>query len=120
MFLACLLLTVFSLSVSAGEFTTVPADCLKTVTAPVIDGIFDFNEGWGDPIADIPFEEAEGYIFLCDSEHPELMKNPFMVPLNVKTYFRWDDEKFYFCAVVNQAAPSNTFHKPVDIWKGNS
>lgn len=67
----------------------------KVSTIPTIDGKYDANEGWGDPIASIGWDVMNDYISDDIWESDEEL-----LPQSVTTYMRWDEGHLYFCSVV--------------------
>lgn len=107
---------------SAADITTTDATALKAVTAPVIDGVYDPAEGWGDPITTIVNPTAPEYLALCASDHPELLTDKDLIPSETNVYFRWDDTNFYYCATLVQEKRHNSYDwsQAAAIWQGDS
>ena len=90
-------------------------------TAPKIDGKFS-EEEWGtNPITTITKENRDPYLSLCASDAAWLT-NDELLPSNMNTYMRWDENYFYYCSVIETKATYNAA-TPGDegsVWKGNS
>ena len=126
--LTCLLLTAaLSVAVSAGAipgFT--PVDILKTSQAPVIDGKYDPNEGWGTPIRSLSgYEECLKYCydagdFSDPADYTAWIADPAHIPSALDVYVRWDDTRFYYCAVEKLATRTTGDWYSTDLWMADS
>lgn len=79
-------------------------------TTPAIDGKFDPDEGWGEPIANITPDIIANY---CTD--PGEAKDT-----SVAAYYRWDETNLYLCMVVGDPAHYNEQTNPGGIWQGDS
>ena len=110
-----------ALSASAAAITTTDAAAGKVTAAPVIDGVYDPAEGWGEPIVTITDPDTS-YLGLCATNNPELLKDKNLIPSETKVYFRWDDTNFYYCATLVQEQRFNNYDwsQAGAIWQGDS
>ncbi len=84
------LLTVAASAITTNEITIKGVEKL-----PTIDGKYDPEEGWGDPVADLNWDVMNDYISddIWESDDE-------ILPTAVTSYLRWDEEHLYFCSVV--------------------
>ena len=120
--LAAICLTTVCATAASAAFTTKDTTAYKAATAPVIDGVYDASEGWGDPIVHIVNPTASEYLALCAADHPELLTDPNLIPSDTTVYFRWDDTNFYYCCTTVQEKRSNVYGwgDAGNIWMGDS
>jgi hypothetical protein len=89
--------------------------------APKIDGKFS-EEEWGNkPLSVITKENRDPYLSLCASDAAWLT-NDELLPNDMKTYMRWDEEYFYYCSVIDTKATYNaaTPGNEGSVWQGTS
>lgn len=79
---------------------------------PVIDGVFDPFEGWGEPLVHIDNDSYGDYVTRQD--------DPSHNTEDIKGYYRWDEKCFYFCCVVKDADHANPSNPGDNPWKGDS
>lgn len=120
--MAAICLSSVCATAASAAITTKDATAVKAAAAPVIDGVYDPAEGWGDPIATIVNPTAPEYLALCAADHPELLTDPNLIPSEINVYFRWDDTSFYYCGTAVQEQRSNVYDwaSTGDLWKGDS
>ncbi len=87
---------MLSLAAAASAITTVDLTLPEATKIPVIDGKFDPDEGWGDPIVPILTIDQMGD-YLSDSMWEG---DEEILPQSVTVYMRWDAEHLYFCSVI--------------------
>lgn len=123
--LACLLLTAAcAVTVSAGDIAGLtPVEIAMANTAPTIDGRFDPDEGWGDPIRSVSgYDECVKYCYdagdLSADDYAKWIKDPAHVPSSVDVYVRWDDTYLYYCCV-EELATRNVSWKESDCWRSD-
>lgn len=78
---------------------------------PVIDGIFDPTEGWGEPLIHIDSSNYKDYI---TEAGVGFSSN------DIKAYYRWDETNFYFCCVVEDKDHTNATEPGGNPWCGDS
>jgi len=123
LFLSLVLSVSAALTASAANVAGRTADITieKISTPPVIDGSFSAEE-WGEPISSITKENRAAYLRLCAKDHPELLESDELLPTEMNTYLRWDEDGIYFCCAMdirshyNAAVRGNEF----SLWKGTS
>ena len=112
-----------ALTASAADVTgrIVDIEIEQISVAPKIDGKFS-EEEWGSaPISTITKETRDPYLSLCASDAAWLT-NDELLPSNMNTYLRWDENYLYYCSVIETKATYNAA-TPGDegsVWKGNS
>ena len=79
---------------------------------PVIDGKFDVDEGWGQPLVWIDSFSYENYVTRQD--------DPSHTTDDIKGYYRWDDQHMYFCCVVEDSDHANPTQPGSNPWAGDS
>jgi len=79
---------------------------------PVIDGKFDPAEGWGEPLVHIDNASYGDYV--------TRQEDPSHTTTDIKGYYRWDEENFYFCCVVEDKDHANPTAPGSNPWKGDS
>ncbi len=94
--LALLLMMVTGLAVAASAITTVDLSVPKVSKTPVIDGKFDPDEGWGDPVSVITFDQMDSNYISDDVWEGD----EEILPQSVATYLLWDETHLYFCSVI--------------------
>ncbi len=89
--------------------------------APKIDGKFSEEEWGSNPITVITKENRDPYLSLCASDSAWLT-NDQLLPNDMKTYMRWDEDYFYYCSVIDTAThyQSATPGNEGSVWKGTS
>ena len=89
--------------------------------APKIDGKFSEEEWGSNPISVITKENRAPYLSLCASDAAWL-ENDELLPNDMKTYMRWDENYFYYCSVIDTKATYNaaTPGNEGSVWKGTS
>ena len=103
---------------SAGPFLT-DAAAEKAEKAPVIDGVFDPEEGWGDPVVRLGAAEMKEYAE-CEPGYEALLDDPAAMLSAVDVFMRWDDDAFYYCANVTDPGHFNPETEAESIWRGDS
>ena len=92
--LALVLATGMAVS-AAAEIPSSPITSHKVSKIPVIDGKYDENEGWGEPVTVIDSAKMNDY-----TSDAAYYGDKTLQPESVKAYLRWDADHLYFCAVV--------------------
>ena len=126
-FIALLLTAIVAASAamtaSAADVTNRIADIEveQISVAPKIDGKFSEEEWGSNPISVITKENREPYLSLCASDAAWLT-NDELLPNDMKTYMRWDEEYFYYCSVIDTKATYNaaTPGNEGSVWCGTS
>jgi len=120
--LAAVCLSAVCATAASAAFTTKDTTAYKAAAAPVIDGVYNASEGWGDPIVHIVNPTAPEYLSLCAADHPEFLTDKDLIPSETTVYFRWDDTNFYYCCTAVQEKRSCAYDwgSSGDIWKGDS
>lgn len=108
---------IAQMTIGASAITLADLEIGKVTTVPTIDGVYNADEGWGDPVASVGFDDAEGYI--SDASYAG---NADVIPTSAKAYLRWDDEHLYFCAVVVDPIHYNdcTSDDAANAWAGDA
>ena len=116
--LASVLLLSLSVLASAGALKLADVTAGRTDKAPVIDGVFDPAEGWGDPVVHHDSSDMKNFAE-TDPGFESLMYDPALMISNLDVYMKWDDTAFYYCANVTD---SEHFNPEMDaaIWRGDS
>ncbi len=107
-----------ALSAGAAELFLTDVTAPRAEKTPVIDGVFDAEEGWGDPIVHLDSADMKSFAE-TDPGFENLLDDPAMMITNLDVYMRWDDTSFYYCA--NVTDPEH-FNPEMDaaIWRGDS
>ncbi|MBQ5356251.1 MAG: hypothetical protein IIU08_10325 [Clostridia bacterium] len=116
--LASVLLLSLSVLASAGALKLADVTAGHADKAPVIDGVFDPAEGWGDPVVHHDSSDMKNFAE-TDPGFESLMDDPALMISNLDVYMKWDDTAFYYCANVTD---SEHFNPEMDaaIWRGDS
>ena len=117
-FTAALFLLLLASSVSAGALSLKEVTADRTDKAPVIDGVFDPSEGWGDPVIHLEGAQMKDYAE-TDPGYEGLLDDPSVMISNLDIYMRWTDTAFYYCARVTDSEHYNP-EMDAAIWRGDS
>ena len=100
---------------------TTPLTVPKAYKVPTIDGHFDENEGWGEPVAHLTrADQAEdaGFAVKAQSlEISEMEEDTFCD--DIKVYYRWDETNVYFCGVIVEPVQENEAVDSGNVWAGD-
>lgn len=112
-----ILVLLFSMTTGVFAITLTDINVQKLVNTPVIDGVFDPAEGWGDPVVAVKFADANYY--LSDTSHDG---NADLVPTSTQVYLRWDEKNLYFCCVAVDDVHFNdsSTDDPANAWAGDA
>ncbi|MBO5127443.1 MAG: hypothetical protein J6D10_07720, partial [Clostridia bacterium] len=84
--LAAVCLSAVCATAASAAFTTKDTTAYKAAAAPVIDGVYNASEGWGDPIVHIVNPTAPEYLSLCAADHPEFLTDKDLIPSETTVY----------------------------------
>ena len=118
---AAMLLALLSVVSFADPENTTPMTVPKAYKVPVIDGVFDENEGWGDPIAHLTRADQvqdSGFAVKAQSTEIEDMDEETFCD-DIKVYYRWDETNVYFCGIVVEPVQENEAVNSGDVWAGD-
>ena len=116
--LTAVLALCLSVLASAGALSLADVTAGKTDSPPVIDGVFDPQEGWGDPIVHHDTSDLKEYAE-TDPGFENLIDDPALMISNLDVYMKWDDTAFYYCATVTDPEHFNP-EMDAAIWRGDS
>ena len=113
--LTALLLLLIVVPVSAADLFLMDVTAGRAEKAPVIDGVFDPEEGWGDPVVHHDSSDMKTFAE-TDPGFENLLDDASMMISNLDVYMKWDDTYFYYCANVTD---TEHFNPEMDaaIWK---
>ena len=112
---------MLSVASFADPENTTPMTVPKAYKIPVIDGVFDENEGWGEPIAHLTRADQvqdSGFAVKAQSTEIEDMDEETFCD-DIKVYYRWDETNVYFCGVVVEPVQENEAVNSGDVWAGD-
>ena len=113
-----LLAGALALSAGAADLFLTDVTASKAEKPPVIDGVFDPEEGWGDPVVHRDSADLKDFAE-TDPGFEKLLDDPAMMITNLDVYMKWDDTSFYYCARVTDPEHFNP-EKDAAVWRGDS
>lgn len=112
------IMTLLLVAAMAAQISALPAERTTELeiphvgsVTPTIDGIFDPAEGWGEPLVHIDSSNYKEYVTEASAG---------FTSNDVKGYYRWDEENFYFCCVVADTDHTNATQPGGNPWCGDS
>ena len=97
--LTAVLSALLTLTAYAGALNLTEVTAGKADKAPVIDGVFDPEEGWGDPIVSLDSSNMKDFAE-TDPGYEGLLDDKTLMIEKLDVYMKWDDTFFYYCANV--------------------
>lgn len=112
-----ILFLLFPLTTGVFAITLTDIQVPKLVSTPVIDGVYDPAEGWGNPIVSVKF--ADALYYLSDKAQDG---NADLVPTSTQVYLRWDEKNCYFCCISVDDVHFNdsSTDDPANAWAGDA
>ena len=109
---------LLTLPVWAGDLFFADVTASWAENPPVIDGVFDPEEGWGDPVLHRDSSDLKDCAE-TDPGYEKLTDDPALMITELDVYMKWDDTSFYYCANVTDPEHFNP-EKDAAIWRGDS